>query len=109
MTVRRWRFIECFMGQHREKKSEEFIKELQKYGFKAKVHAPLPEHKNSGHIHIVALTTLRQKCLLGGITPCEFCGLEKWKECYAAAKACDDLWKFLAWRGDLKSLKKKRN
>ena len=33
-------------------------------------------------------------------SPCEMCGMEKWRECYDKAKACDTLWNFLAFRGD---------
>lgn len=32
--------------------------------------------------------------------PCDACGLTKWKECYAKRLACDNLWKWLAMRGN---------
>lgn len=33
-------------------------------------------------------------------SPCQRCGEEKWNECYAKPEACDELWSFLAKRGD---------
>jgi len=105
MTVRRWRLIACFEGERREEKANQLIEGLYRYGFEAKIHAPLPEHKTSGHTHIVALCNLKEKLMIGGISPCEVCGQFKWVECYAQSKACDDLWKFMAMRGDLEALK----
>ena len=67
---RRWRLIQCFMNRKqntREKKAEQFIRKMQKLGYKAKIYAPLPQHKTSGHIHIVVLCTFNEKCRLMGI------------------------------------------
>lgn len=36
-------------------------------GFKAKIWAPLPQHKTSGHTHVVVLCTLEEKLRIGGI------------------------------------------
>jgi len=33
-------------------------------------------------------------------SPCETCGVAKWRECYNNAQACDKLWDWLAFRGD---------
>ena len=104
--VRRWRLIECFEGEPkeiREKKARELIDFLDRYGFKAKIHAPLPEHKTSGHTHVTVLSNLKEKVMIGGISPCNLCGNNKWVQCYAEGHSCDDLWKFLAMRGDLKT------
>jgi len=60
------------MGQHRERKAENLIAELEKKGFQAKIHAPLPEHKTSGHIHITVLSDLRDLLELGGIVECKY-------------------------------------
>jgi len=53
------------MGQHRERKAGELIGSMAAKGFKAKIWAPLPEHKTSGHIHVVVLCTLEEKVKLG--------------------------------------------
>lgn len=55
--------------EEREKSSQAAIKYLESKGFKAKVWAPLPEHKTSGHIHIVVLCTFNDLCRLAGIEP----------------------------------------
>ena len=68
--VRRWRLVRCFMGEPkeiREEKARNFIANLAEDGFKAKIHAPLPEHKTSGHTHVVALCTIEEKLLIGGV------------------------------------------
>ncbi len=36
------------------------IMKIESMGVKAKIWAPLPRHKDSGHIHIVALTSQRK-------------------------------------------------
>lgn len=67
---RRWRLIKCFEGEPkevREEKARKLIADLAEDGFKAKIYAPLPEHKTSGHTHVVALCTLEEKLLIGGI------------------------------------------
>jgi hypothetical protein len=66
--ARRWRFWACFQDDDREEKAREEIGLLKRRGFGAKVWAPLPEHKTSGHIHIVILSTFDQLCDLAGIT-----------------------------------------
>jgi len=33
-------------------------------------------------------------------SPCNTCGIEKWEECYGKPEACQELWNFLAQRGD---------
>ena len=68
--IRRWRLIRCFMDEAREireKKARELITNLAEDGFKAKIWAPLPQHRTSGHTHVVALCTLEEKLLIGGI------------------------------------------
>lgn len=67
---RRWRLVRCFMQgskPRRERQAQEYIKHLASHGFKSRVFAPLPEHQNSGHTHIVALCNLRQKLRIGGV------------------------------------------
>lgn len=66
---KRWRLWICCMGQHRKKKAAEELKKLREKGFRAKVWMPRPEHKTSGHIHIVVLCTFDELCKLAGITP----------------------------------------
>ena len=51
----------------REEKAQKYIADLAEDGFKAKIYAPLPEHKTSGHTHIIALCTLEEKLLIGGV------------------------------------------
>ena len=65
--VRRWRFWACFQGEDRERKAREEIKAIELEGCKAKIWAPLPQHKTSGHTHIVVLCTLYEKLELAGI------------------------------------------
>ena len=71
MKARRWRFWHCFQGSEAQRRmeAEKEIGWLNLEGFKAKVWAPLPEHKTSGHTHIVVLCTLEEKLKLGGIEP----------------------------------------
>lgn len=57
------------MGQHRRRKAKEEMAILEKKGFKTKIWAPLPEHKTSGHIHIVVLSTFDELCELAEIQP----------------------------------------
>ena len=68
--VRRWRLVRCFMNEPkevREEKARKFIAALAEDGFKAKIHAPLPQHQTSGHTHVVALCTLEEKLRIGGV------------------------------------------
>jgi len=67
---RRWRLVRCFMlgsNTRRERQAQEYIKHLASRGFKSRVFAPLSQHQNSGHTHIVALCNLRQKLRIGGV------------------------------------------
>jgi len=57
------------MGRHRQHEAEKEIKMLNEKGFKAKIWAPLLEHKTSGHIHIVVLSTFEELCQLAGLIP----------------------------------------
>lgn len=68
---RRWRLWKCIQSKPtcllaRIEAREEIVR-LERKGFKAKIHAPLPEHKTSGHTHVVVLCTLEEKCKLAGI------------------------------------------
>lgn len=68
--VRRWRLVRCFMKgskKSREQKAEQYITSLAEDGFKAKIHAPLPQHQTTGHTHVVALCTLKEKLMIGGV------------------------------------------
>ena len=65
--VRRWRFWACFQGEGREKKAEEEIQKLIDDDWKAKIWAPLPQHKTSGHTHVVVLCNLGELMKLAGI------------------------------------------
>jgi len=71
MSTRRWRFWCCFEGSDREKEAQEEIAALRRRGFKAKVWAPLPQHKTSGHTHIVVLSTIKELLKLAGIANME--------------------------------------
>lgn len=67
---RRWRLFKCFQNDSenaRRVDARELISWLELKGFKAKVWAPRPEHKTSGHIHVVVLCTFEELCKLGGI------------------------------------------
>jgi len=66
---RRWRLWRCIEGSenHRHVEAREEIAWLELKGFKAKIWAPRPEHKTSGHTHIVVLCTLEELCRLAGI------------------------------------------
>lgn len=66
-AVRRWRLWSCIMGKRREEKAELEIDYLKRKGFKAKINAPLPRHKTSGHTHIVVLATLDELLSLTGV------------------------------------------
>lgn len=71
---RRWRLWCCFTGcpdcglidQATVKKE---LHRLHGKGFRAKVWAPLPRHKHSGHVHVVVLTTFQEFCQLAHIEP----------------------------------------
>jgi len=65
--VRRWRFWACFESIFRDKMAREEIAYLESKGFKAKIWAPLPQHKTSGHIHVVVLCTLDELIKLAGV------------------------------------------
>lgn len=71
-TKRRWRFFECCQGPSREENAQQILGELKAKGFEAKIYAPLPEHKGSGHIHIVVLSDLRDLLELGGVVECVY-------------------------------------
>ncbi|MBA7554344.1 hypothetical protein ES705_46958 [subsurface metagenome] len=67
---RRWRLWRCIQEgseNHRQVEAREEIAWLDLKGFKAKIYAPLPEHKTSGHTHIVVLCTFEELCMLAGI------------------------------------------
>lgn len=67
---RRWRLWRCIMDMGynaRMVEAREEIAWLELKGFKVKIWAPLPQHKTSGHTHIVVLCTLEEKCFLAGI------------------------------------------
>lgn len=51
----------------RERKAKKYIESLSEDGFKARIYAPLPQHQTSGHTHIVALSTLNEKLMIGGV------------------------------------------
>lgn len=53
--AKRWRFWECFQGEDREQKAQAEIDYLKTKGYPAKIWAPLPQHKTSGHTHVVFL------------------------------------------------------
>jgi len=69
--TRRWRLWRCIEGStaHRQVEAKEEIAWLDLKGFKAKIWAPRPEHKTSGHTHIVVLSTFEDLCKLAGIHP----------------------------------------
>lgn len=64
---RRWRFWMCYQGDGREGRAQGAIKSLKQRGFGAKIWAPLPQHKTSGHIHVVILANLNELLELAGI------------------------------------------
>lgn len=66
---KRWRLWRCVQGSepHCRVEAKEEIGWLELKGFKAKVFAPRPEHKTSGHTHIVVLATFHEFCKLAGI------------------------------------------
>jgi hypothetical protein len=70
--VRRWRSFACFTGENREEEAAQLIKDIEGVGFKAKIHAPLKEHENSGHIHITVLCTREERVQLSGLVPPPF-------------------------------------
>ncbi len=68
--VRRWRLWRCFQDgseNNRLVDAREEIAWLNHKGFNAKIYAPLPEHKTSGHTHVTVLATFDEKCKLAGI------------------------------------------
>ena len=67
---KRWRLWHCIVGMGanaRHVETNEEIRWIELKGFKAKVWAPLPQHRTSGHTHIVVLCTFKQLCSLGGL------------------------------------------
>ena len=66
---RRWRLWCCVEGSesYRWCQSGKEIYWLRSKGFRAKVWAPRPEHKTSGHTHVVVLCTFTDLCKLQGI------------------------------------------
>jgi len=66
---KRWRLWRCVEGwlDDRNVEAQEEIKRLEAKGFKAKIWMPLPQHKTSGHTHIVVLATFHEFCKLAGI------------------------------------------
>lgn len=66
---KRWRLWHCVEGSeaHRSVEAKEEIAWLELKGFRAKIHAPLPQHKTSGHTHIVVLATFHEFCKLAQI------------------------------------------
>ena len=66
---RRWHFWICFQGSFnaRHVDAREEISWLEFKGFKAKVWAPLPQHKTSGHTHVVVLCTTDELFKISGV------------------------------------------
>lgn len=92
--VRRWVRVACisydpaygtYLGRLRKNQSHPFFKDratalpkaakeihtIERMGFKAKIWVPLPAHRDSGHIHIVALIKPSQ---LRRLFPTEYYG-----------------------------------
>jgi len=68
LPKRRWHFWGCFERADRgEQEAKDEIEFLEREGFKAKIWAPLPQHKTSGHIHVVVLCTLEELLKLAGV------------------------------------------
>ena len=65
--MRRWRFWACFQGENREKEATDEINRLKEARFDAKVWAPLPQHKTSGHTHVVVLCTTDELFKISGV------------------------------------------
>jgi len=65
--VRRWHHWDCYQCPHRKRQANAAIRRLQKAGFKAKVWAPLPQHKTSGHIHVSVLCRIKELLKLAGV------------------------------------------
>lgn len=53
--MRRWRKWSCRFGKNLKKDAQKDITELARMGFKAKIWAPLPQHRTSGHVHVSVL------------------------------------------------------
>lgn len=68
----RWRLLNCFVGENRDRRAEEAIRCYEQEGFKAKIWSPLPQHKISGHVHIVVLCTAVEKVALGVGIPIKY-------------------------------------
>lgn len=66
---KRWRLWHCIEGSepHRRVEAKEEIAWLELKGYKAKIWAPLVQHKKSNHTHIVVLSTFKEFCKLAGI------------------------------------------
>lgn len=65
------------MDKDREVRAKDAIRCYEQEGYKAKIWTPLPQHKMSGHVHVVVLCTLAEKVMLGfgirkkyGLRPC---------------------------------------
>jgi len=74
MTVRRWHGggLWCFRGKNAKPKAEAFIRRIERESdYKAKIWRPLPQHKNSGHVHVVVLCKPKEiediECIRCGI------------------------------------------
>jgi len=71
-TKRRWRFFDCCQGRNKQENAQLILQELKEKGFQTKIWAPLPQHKTSGHIHIVVLSDLRDLLELSGVVDCVY-------------------------------------
>ena len=69
--VRRWHLWSCSQGSpaHRQREAEEEIAWLELKGFEAKIWAPRPEHKTSGHVHVAILCTPEDLLKFAGLQP----------------------------------------
>jgi len=54
-SPRRWRKWSCRFGENRYEETQEDIAALSRIGFEAKIWAPLPQHKTTGHVHVSVL------------------------------------------------------
>ena len=73
--LKRWRKWSCRYGENRKEEAEKDIRTLNRMGFRAKVWAPLPQHKTSGHVHVSVLCTQEQ-----------YLDLQNWIEFWEAQK-----------------------
>jgi len=74
--MRRWHFWACFIDKTVDAEDgsdnpcelgQKEIQLLKEAGYKAKIWAPLPQHKTSGHVHVVILCTVKELLKLAGI------------------------------------------